>query len=282
MTTSTSVPTSAGKATRPPRLALVGDRSPDVQAHARIPLLVEALQDGSGAAIELYWLHSTMVTKAADVAGFDGIWAVPGSPYQSEAGVLAAIEAARTNAIPFLGTCGGFQHLLLEFARNVCGLHKASNAEVDPSAEQLLIVPLECSLLGEEAAVTIVAGSAAAAAMGAGPSTERYFCRYGLAGGYLELLESYGLVVSGRDELGEARVVELPGHPFYVASLFQPELSSDPTWVHPLIAAFAAAVRGHAAASTSPDRSADTARTAEPPAPSLGAGAGRLALHGAQ
>jgi len=57
-----------------------------------------------------------------------------------------------------------------------------------------------------------------------------------------------GLVMSGRDELGDARIAELPDHPFFVGSLFQPELSSDTTWVHPLIAAFAAAVRAHAAA----------------------------------
>ncbi|HTW97984.1 MAG TPA: hypothetical protein VMD59_04365 [Acidimicrobiales bacterium] len=239
---------------RPPRLALVGDRSPDVQAHARIPVLVDALQDRNGAPIELYWLHSTTVREQGDVAGFDGIWVVPGSPYESEAGVLTAIEAARNNGIPLLGTCGGFQHLLVEFARNVCGMRRAAHAEVEPAAEELLIVPLECSLLGEEAAVTIVAGTMAAQAMGAGPSTERYFCRYGLAARYLELLESHGLVVSGRDELGEARVVELPGHPFFVASLFQPELSSDATWVHPLIAAFAASVRAHAAEPGAPER----------------------------
>jgi CTP synthase (UTP-ammonia lyase) len=83
--------------------------------------------------------------------------------------------------------------------------------------------------------------------MGAGPSTERFFCRFGLAGRYEPILEAHGLVISGRDDGGDARVAELPDHPFYVGSLFQPELASDPTWVHPLIAAFAQAVREHAA-----------------------------------
>jgi len=85
--------------------------------------------------------------------------------------------------------------------------------------------------------------------MGPGQTTERYFCGYGPNADYLEILESHGLVFSGRDEHGHLRVAELPDYPFYVVSLFQPELSSDPTWVHPLIAAFAAAVRSHAAAS---------------------------------
>jgi CTP synthase (UTP-ammonia lyase) len=231
----------------PPRLALVGDRSPSVQAHVKIPALVDALTGSAGPAIETYWLHSTAIGGPGDVAGFDGVWVIPGSPYENPDGVLAAIRAARTGGIPLLGTCGGFQHLLLEFARDVCGLTAVDNAEEHPDAAGQLIVPLECSLLGEESTVVITPGTAAADAMGPGPATERYFCRYGLNADYLEILERHGLVFSGRDTRGEVRVAELPGHPFCVASLFQPELSSDPTWVHPLIAAFAAAVRSHAA-----------------------------------
>jgi len=93
---------------------------------------------------------------------------------------------------------------------------------------------------------------AGATTQGASASTSRSTadrpCSYGLNADYLAILQNHGLVISGRDELGEVRVAELPAHPFCVASLFQPELSSDPTWVHPLIAAFAAAVRTHAAA----------------------------------
>jgi len=232
---------------RPPRLALVGDRSPDVQAHARIPGMVDFINASSADdPIELYWLHSTSISGPGDVAGFDGVWVVPGSPYQSEAGVIAAVESARLRGIPFLGTCGGFQHLLLELARNVCGLASAAHAEVSPEAPEQLIVPLACSLLGEEDTIIISPGTKAGRAMGAGPVTERYFCRYGLDNQYLDVLQSHGLVVSGRDELGDVRLVELAEHPFFVGSLFQPELSSGPGWAHPLIVAFATAVRDHA------------------------------------
>jgi CTP synthase (UTP-ammonia lyase) len=229
----------------PPRLALVGDRSSAVEAHGRIPALVHALT-GPEEPIELYWLHSTSVASPDDVAGFDGIWVVPGSPYEHSAGVLAAVEAARTRHIPLLGTCGGFQHLLLEFARDVCGLPGVTHAEVDPDAAELLLVPLRCKLFGEEATVTIADGTLAARLMGAGPTSERYFCRFGLNAGYEAALVSHGLVISGRDDDGDARVAELPGHPFFIGSLFQPELSSDTTWVHPLITGFAQAVRTHA------------------------------------
>jgi CTP synthase (UTP-ammonia lyase) len=232
----------------PPRLALVGDRSESVQAHAKIPVLIDALATGASPAIEIYWLRSTDITGSEDVAGFDGVWVIPGSPYLNLEGVLAAIQAARSGRVPLLGTCGGFQHVLLEFARDVCGLTAVEHAEENADAAEPLIVPLECSLLGQESTVVIAPGTVAAKVMGPGPTTERYFCRYGLNADYLEILNSHGLVFSGRDERGEVRVAELPGHPFYVASLFQPELSSDSTWVHPLIAAFAAAVRSHAAA----------------------------------
>jgi CTP synthase (UTP-ammonia lyase) len=234
----------------PPRVALVGDRSPDVQAHARIPAIIDFVNASSGDPIELYWLHSTAVTQPGDVAGFDGVWVVPGSPYENMAGVLNAVQGARSSGIPFLGTCGGFQHLLLEFARDVCGLSAVTHAEVDRDADELLITPLDCSLLGEEATVVVEPGTQAAEAMGAGPVTERYFCRYGLNVEYLEVLVSNGLVFSGRDEQDDPRIAELPGHPFFLGTLFQPELSSGPGWAHPLIVAFAAAVREHARSSS--------------------------------
>ncbi len=158
----------------PPRLALVGDRSLDVQAHGRIPSIVDFVNSSSGDPIEVYWLHSTSLSQPADVTGFDGVWVVPGSPYENMAGVLSAIEGARSSGIPLLGTCGGFQHLLLEFAHNVCGLEGVAHGEVAPAADQQLITPLDCSLLGEEATVVVVPGTKAAEAMGAARSRSAF------------------------------------------------------------------------------------------------------------
>ncbi len=233
--------------TRPPRLALVGDRSASVEAHNRIPSLLAALAGDRAEPVEPYWVPSTTIEAVRDVSRFDGVWVVPGSPYQSADGVRTAIESARTLGIPLLGTCGGFQQLVIEFARNVCGLREVEHAETHPESAHLLIAPLACTLFGEEATVVIEPGTTAARAMGAGPSTERYFCRFGINRTYEAVLATGGMVMSGRDPSGEVRVVELPEHPFFVGSLFQPELSSDATFVHPLIAAFAAAVRDRAA-----------------------------------
>jgi CTP synthase (UTP-ammonia lyase) len=229
-----------------PRLALVGDRSPGVRAHARIPRLVEALRTRDGLAVDPYWLGTDDV-EPGSVAGFDGVWLLPGSPYRSEAGVLAAIRDAREHRIPFLGTCGGFQHALLEFARNVCGLEWLAHAENDPDAEECLIVPLSCSLVGHEVAVHIEPGSLAEAALGRDRTVERYLCAYGPDERHLATLEAHGLRLSGRDDAGEVRVAELPGHPFFLATLFQPELAGDGSRAHPVVRTFASAAAEHAA-----------------------------------
>src|ERR1700743_2392515 len=193
-----------------PRIALVGDRSANIRAHARIPGLIDALLKRESIALDPYWIATADVI-ACDLAGFDAIWVAPGSPYESAAGALAAVRTARERGIPFLVTCGGFQHALLEYARNVCGLGGVENAEVTPEAEEHLIVPLECSLMGHEEAVMIVPGTLAAKISGPGRRTERYHCAYGLNAQYLETLTSNGLRFTGFDDSGQVRIMELPG-----------------------------------------------------------------------
>lgn len=223
-----------------PRIALVGDRSANVRAHTRIPAIVDALLGRDGIALDPYWIATSDVSDC-DVSGFDAIWLLPGSPYASAAGALAAARTARERCIPFLGTCGGFQHALLEYAHDVCGLASVENAEVTPDAAEHLIVPLECSLMGHEEAVMIVPGTLAAKISGPGRRTERYHCSYGLNPDYLEALADGGLRFSGFDDGGQVRIAELPGHPFFLCTLFQPELYGDGTQPHPIIRAFAIA-----------------------------------------
>lgn len=227
-------------ATRTARIALVGDRSPHVRSHTRIPGLIDVLRAQHGIGLDAYWV-STADATTTDLAGFDGIWLVPGSPYQHEAGALHAVRVAREHRIAFLGTCAGFQHLLLEFARSVCGLADAGHAESDPDAERPLIVPLACSLVGHEGAVNLTAGSLAERVFGVERSVERYHCAYGLDHGYLPELTAHGLRFTGFDDGGEVRVVELDGHPFLMGTLFQPELAGDGSRCHVVIRAFAEA-----------------------------------------
>lgn len=237
-------------ASRPvlPRLALVGDRAADVLAHQRIPVALAAL-GRAGHPVDTYWLGSSTLGSAEDITGFDGVWVLPGTPYADPGAVLRAITAARTGRIPLLGTCGGFQHMLLELAREVCGLD-ARHAETDPDADTPLLRPMVCSLMGEEDRVHVAPGTLAASLLGAGPSTQRYFCSYGLDEAQRPLLEAHGLRISGTADDGAARIAELPDHPFALGTLFQPSLASDTTFAHPVIAGFVAAVEAHAERAT--------------------------------
>jgi CTP synthase (UTP-ammonia lyase) len=232
------------------RIALVGDRSPNVRAHARIPAIIEALRQRNGLILDAYWIPTD--GEADDLSGFDAIWITPGSPYKNAAGAIAAARTAREQAIPFLGTCGGFQHALLEFAQDVCGLADVGHAEYLPEEgglglQEFLIVPLACSLVGHEDAVFIEPGSLVERILGAERTIERYHCSFGLNPDYLDTLSEHGLRFTGYDKDGQVRIAELPGHPFFLGTLFQPELSGDGTRPHPIVQALATAAVAHAA-----------------------------------
>lgn len=221
------------------RIALVGERSPNVQSHVRIPRLLEAVREQDGLLVEAFWVSTDEV--GGGLTGFDGVWVLPGSPYRSEAGAVEAIRSAREGGIPLLGTCGGFQHMVLEYARNVCGLEWAGHAENETAADDAVITPLACSLAGHEAEVNVAAGSLAEQIMGTTRSIERFNCAFGPNPAYLDVLRRHGLRFTGHDDEGQARIAELPGHRFYFATLFQPELAGDGSRPHPVIAAFTAA-----------------------------------------
>ncbi|MFI0220988.1 CTP synthase C-terminal region-related (seleno)protein [Streptomyces lydicus] len=229
------------------RIALVGDRSPNVRSHLRVPVLLDALRSRDGLDLDAYWIPTEEAEEG--IAGFDAVWVLPGSPYRSESGALAAIRAAREGRVPFLGTCGGFQHALLEYARNVCGLHRADHAENSPGADlgSAVIVPLACSLVGHEGAIRLAPGSRAAQLLGAERTVERYHCNYGPNPAHLDTLRAHGLRFTGTDEAGDVRIAELPGHPYFLTALFQPELHGDGTRPHPLVTGLARAAVRHAA-----------------------------------
>ncbi|RKE17936.1 glutamine amidotransferase-related protein [Streptomyces sp. TLI_171] len=232
---------------RPARIALVGDRSPHVPAHLNAPRMLAALLDTDGLDTDAYWVPTDSVDPD-ELAGFDGVWLLPGSPYRSEAGAVAAARTAREGGIPFLGTCGGFQHAMLEFARHVCGIRGAAHAEQQPDAAELLIVPLSCSLYRQEAGIRLEPGSAAAGLLGADRATARYNCAYTLSPAYLDTLRAHGMHFTGHDLDGAVRVAELPDHPFYLATLFQPELTPAHEGPHPFVHAFAHAAATRAGA----------------------------------
>lgn len=216
---------------RPLRVALVGDYDPTVTAHQAIPRALALAADRLGLTVEPRWLATHAVPRddpLADADGpYDAAWCVPASPYRSADGALRAIGAARERGVPFLGTCGGFQHAVLEYARSVLGWADAEHAETAPDAARPVIAPLACALVEATEVVRFAPGSRLAAAYeeatGARESREGYRCRYGLSPAFARLLTAGPLRATATDAAGEVRAVELDGHPFFVATLFQPE-----------------------------------------------------------
>jgi len=174
--------------------------------------------------------------ELGDYQSADALWCAPGSPYRSLDGALEALRYGREHGVPTLGTCGGCQHMVIEYARHVLGFQDAQHAEYDPYASRLFISELACSLVGQTLPVRLAPGSRAAALYDGAEAEERYYCNFGLNPAYRDQLEAGGLKVSGTDRDGEARVLELPEHPFYIATLFVPQTRSTPQRPHPLIA----------------------------------------------
>lgn len=229
----------------PVRIGLIGDYDPAVPAHQAIPRAL-ALAAAAGVAVAHEWVPTDEITSDARVAGYDALWCVPASPYRSTEGALRAIRFAREQGRPFLGTCGGFQHAVLEYARSVLGWSGAEHAETHPGAECLVVTPLECALVEAQGTVRLLPGSRLRTAYGTDEAREGYRCRYGLNPAFRAALTAGPLRVAAEDEAGDVRAVELDGHPFFVATLFQPERAELRGEV-PLIAA--AFVRAAAEAS---------------------------------
>ena len=222
------------------RIALIGDYNPDVAAHVAIPRALNLASNRAVRAVEAAWMATPLcATKSEErLSPFDAIWCVPNSPYASMAGALCAIRFARESGRPFLGTCGGFQHAVIEYARNVLGFHEADHAESNPTSALPLISRLACSLARGKGAIRLVPNSQLARIYGRTEIAENYHCNFGLNPRFESMLNDGRLNVSGRDENGEVRAVELAGHPFFVATLFQPEQSAFTGVEHPLICSF--------------------------------------------
>jgi predicted pyridoxine 5'-phosphate oxidase superfamily flavin-nucleotide-binding protein len=232
------------------RVALVGDRDDTTIAHRAIPLALELASRAEGLQLDVEWVPTDSIRHAGPrLVGFDGVWCVPVSPYRSTEGALAAIRFARERGVPFLGTCAGFQHAIIECARSLWGVADAGHAELTPASAALVITPLACPLVEQGGTVTFAPASRLAAAYRATRSEEEYHCSYGLAASARSYLENGPLRATAWDLEGDVRGVELDGHPFFAATLFQPERAALRGEVPKVVGAFVRAVARRATSS---------------------------------
>lgn len=227
----------------PPRIALVGDYSAEVAAHRAIPQALSLARAALDTELEWEWFPTRDVVDASrDLAAFSAVWVVPASPYENMDGALDAIRFARETRRPFLGTCGGFQHALIEIARNVVGI-AADHAETHPGGGELVVTRLACSLVDATNTLRLEPDSLVRAAYGRDTVTEGYRCNFGPNPSYRAVFENAGLRFTAFDEAGDPRAAELARtvHPFFVGTLFQPERAALRGELPPLVRAFARA-----------------------------------------
>ena len=216
--------------------------------------IYEALTHGAiaaGVKLNIRMLESEEIEQdgaAAKLAGVRGILVPGGFGGRGVEGKIEAIRFAREKGIPFFGICLGMQCAVIEFARNVCGLAEANSTEFAPGTPHPVI-----SLLDEQRGVTdmggtmrlgaypcsLKAGTKSAAAYGREQIQERHRHRYEFNLAYRVALEQGGLAVAGVSPDGKlVEVVELEGHPWFVACQYHPEFKSSPVVPHPLFASF--------------------------------------------
>ena len=187
-------------------------------------------------------------TPPPSLDSFDGLWASPGSPYKSFDGMLKGIEFARVHDRPFLGTCGGFQYALIECARNVLGIERRHHRRRRSAGQEHrhLSRGLRRSqprsegaqAFGKVSQIRLRPGSYLAAFYGKELIEEEFFCNYELNPEFEWIAMEAGFPVVARGSKEECRAIESPAHLFFIATLFQPQLSSSEKTPHPLIMAF--------------------------------------------
>lgn len=231
------------------RIGVIGDFDPAFPPHPATDAALRHAAAEAAVELDVRWLATPGLRDIPPAAldEYDALWCAPGSPYRSLDGAVSAIRLARERGCPLLGTCGGFQHMVIEFARNVLGVEDAQHAEYDPYASRLVVTPLSCSLAGRTMSIQLAAGSRVGELYGMPEVDERYYCDFGLNPAYQDELDRAGLRVVGSDQDGEARIVELADHPLYVATLFVPQLNSRPGRPHPLVVALLQAAADRAA-----------------------------------
>ena len=221
-------------------IALIGDYNASVTAHQAIPKALNIAARVNQVNVEFEWLDTAgLVGNISEtLAGYQGIWCVPASPYENMDAALTAIRYAREAQLPFLGTCGGYQHAILEYAKNVLNLGDADNAEVNPDTPFPLISQLVCALVEQSGEINLLENSRINAIYNQKIINEKYHCSYGFNRDYLNLFDGSDLLISGLDAQDDPRVIELVNHRFFIGTAFQPERSSLNGNTHPLINQF--------------------------------------------
>jgi CTP synthase len=210
----------------------------------------EALKHGgiaNDAKVNLHWIDSETLDEgdvSAALSGLDAVVVAGGFGKRGIEGKIRSVQYARETETPYLGLCLGMQMAVIEFARNVCGLGDANSEEMDPATpepvihilpEQKLVTDMGATMRLGEYRCQLVAGTLAERVYGAPVVMERHRHRYELNNEYRERLAKGGMICSGLSpDYRLVEIVEVPDHPYFIATQFHPEFKSRPNRAHPL------------------------------------------------
>lgn len=222
------------------RIAVLGDFNPDYHTHHALNETLRDTVHSLKSALAFDWIATDKFDFTTAFESYSGVLIAPGSPYRDMENVLNTIAYTRKHNIPTFGNCGGFQHMIIELARNVCGIRNADHEETNPEAEELLISKLACSLVGMEENLTIPdKNTLLYKILQTDKLIGRYHCSYGINADYIDILKSKGLIFTAFSDDGSVRAFELKDHPFFLGTLFQPALTSGVNQPDPLFIEFA-------------------------------------------
>ena len=222
------------------RIGILGDFNPEFRSHHATNDALQHAARKLGIEVQSEWIPTPSLIKPEaekKLESFDGFWASPGSPYKSLEGMLK-------------GTCGGFQYAFIEFARNVLNIADADTAENNSGSKNVIIYPVACAvsdgkgnspkLSGAVPEIRLRPGSYLQSFYGKQVETvtEQFFCNFEINPDFEWTTMEAGFPVVARGPQGEIRAIESPMHRFYVATLFQPQLSSTEKDPHPIVLAF--------------------------------------------
>ncbi len=219
--------------------------------------LKEALLHGAlahGLKVNIRWIESENLHWPGckrELEGFDGILVPGGFGKRGVDGMIQAIRFAREHKVPYFGICLGMQTMVIEYARNVCGLKDADSTEFDPATPHRVIYKLRelkgvdelggTMRLGAYPCV-LADGSFAREAYGTERISERHRHRFEFNRDYEKILTEHGLRLTGQTPDGiYVEICEIPEHPWYLGCQFHPEFKSKPLEPHPLFRAFVGA-----------------------------------------
>jgi CTP synthase (UTP-ammonia lyase) len=214
------------------RIIALGDRDPTYLTHREVDAALALIPDAD-------WV-ATDDPAARDLDDVAGVWLLPGTPYRDADAAMHAVRHCLATGTRFLGTCGGFQHACLALVRDRAGLADAAHAETDPDAPDPAIAPLRCTLYGETRTITPVPGTRLAQLTGAEPFQGFHYCGYGLSPAAERALRAACVTISATAPDAGVEAIELPDHPFFLATAFQPQVGvSESGRLPALVAALA-------------------------------------------